>query len=236
MTYRKSLLAGVLLLVASACSQSGGVNPTATVLVHATATVLQIVTPAPIFPSPTPIVPVVTDTSLPPTAPVVTDTPLPPPAQSPLPADTATTASVSILGEHQIKAGETLSCIGRGYGVLPKAIADANGIQLTSILRVGQLLRIPAVQWTNIPAGPVCPPQFPSPFSPSPQPPNVSTPTLLPLSSPTGMPTLQLPDTPTPTSPPIPASATPTLRLPDTPTPTQPPGPTGIPAGTPGPP
>jgi len=72
------------------------------------------------------------------------------------PADTAT------LGEHQVKAGETLYCIGRGYGVRPAAIAEANGLSATARLTVGQVLKIPAVVWANIPPGPVCAPQFAS--------------------------------------------------------------------------
>jgi LysM repeat protein len=70
----------------------------------------------------------------------------------------------SIAGEHHVAMGETLSCIGRGYGVLPKAIADTNGIDLLAELEVGQVLLIPEVQWSNISTGPVCPPQFPPPF------------------------------------------------------------------------
>lgn len=70
----------------------------------------------------------------------------------------------SIAGEHHVAMGETLSCIGRGYGVLPKAIADTNGIDLLAELEVGQVLLIPEVQWSNISTGPICPPQFPPPF------------------------------------------------------------------------
>jgi LysM repeat protein len=97
--------------------------------------------------------------------PVNTDTPAPPP---PLP--TATLAPVTapppvpILGRHTLRPGETLFCIGRAYGVLPNAIAQANGIGAGGSLRAGQTITIPAVQWRNIPPGPVCPPQFRSPF------------------------------------------------------------------------
>jgi len=70
----------------------------------------------------------------------------------------------TIAGEHHVAMGETLSCIGRGYGVLPKAIADTNGIDLLAELQVGQVLLIPEVKWSNISAGPICPPQFPPPF------------------------------------------------------------------------
>ncbi|MEK7785210.1 MAG: hypothetical protein AAB658_07280, partial [Chloroflexota bacterium] len=43
-------------------------------------------------------------------------------------------------------------------------IAQANNINLGTEVQFGQVLAIPAVQWVNIPPGPVCPPQFNSPF------------------------------------------------------------------------
>jgi len=85
-------------------------------------------------------------------------------AASPFP-DTAS----PILGQHTVQRGETLYCIGRSYGVFPSAIAEANGLSFSAILAVGQVLQIPAVQWANMPGGPVCAPQFRSPFTnPSP--------------------------------------------------------------------
>jgi LysM repeat protein len=160
-----------------------------------------------------------------------TQTPLPPTPQGTL--ETPGVTPGAILGEHQVMAGETLSCIGRGYGVLPKAVADANGIALTSILHVGQRLKIPALQWMNIPAGPVCPPQFPPPFptgttvdgsgGPGPRPPEAPTATQprgpVGGGSPTpgvNTPVLPTPAPPTATDPPIPVTATPDLRPPDT--------------------
>ncbi len=83
-------------------------------------------------------------------------------AASPFP-DLASQAD--ILGQHVVQRGETLYCIGRGYGVLPGAIAQANALTGSSILSIGQVLNIPAAQWVNIPAGPVCAPQFQSPFT-----------------------------------------------------------------------
>ena len=50
----------------------------------------------------------------------------------------ASPADTTILGEHQVKAGETLYCIGRGYGVRPAAIAEANGLSPTARLTVGR--------------------------------------------------------------------------------------------------
>jgi LysM repeat protein len=63
-------------------------------------------------------------------------------------------------GQHQVLPGETLYCIGRGYGVAPWAIAQANGLAVLAGLSIGQVLTIPTVAWVNIPLGPVCPPQF----------------------------------------------------------------------------
>ena len=73
-------------------------------------------------------------------------------------------AAAEILGQHIVQKGETLYCIGRGYGVVPSAIAEANGLSAFALLSIGQVLKIPAVQWSPIPPGPVCAPQFPPPF------------------------------------------------------------------------
>lgn len=94
---------------------------------------------------------------IPPTEPLaVTPTPMPILMGTPF----------NLLGEHHVALGESISCIGRAYGVSPKAIADANGIDLVSELQVGQVLRIPASQWTNMSEGPVCLPQFAFPAWP----------------------------------------------------------------------
>jgi LysM repeat protein len=69
-----------------------------------------------------------------------------------------------IIGHHIAQPGDTIFCIGRAYGVLPGAIAQANGLPFPFLIRSGQDLAIPAVQWTNIIEGPLCVPQFVSPF------------------------------------------------------------------------
>jgi LysM repeat protein len=69
-----------------------------------------------------------------------------------------------IIGTHTVLAGETIFCIGRGYGVLPAAISQANNLSATASVEAGQVLAIPQVQWVNISPGPVCAPQFVSPF------------------------------------------------------------------------
>jgi LysM repeat protein len=63
-----------------------------------------------------------------------------------------------------VGAGETLFCIARGYGVLPAAIAQANGLMTPFTVYPGQTLKIPAVQWDDILPGPVCATQFTSPY------------------------------------------------------------------------
>ncbi|MCC7361350.1 MAG: FecR domain-containing protein [Anaerolineales bacterium] len=89
-----------------------------------------------------------------PTLPVFQATVTPRPF-TPLPA-------APIMGYHTVLGGETIFCIGRGYGVLPGAIAQANNLPATFNVRAGQVLAIPQVQWGNISPGPVCAPQFPS--------------------------------------------------------------------------
>jgi LysM repeat protein len=91
-----------------------------------------------------------------------------------------------ILGYHTVKPGETLYCIGRGYQISPWAIASTNYIPWPYYVYVNQRLAIPNAPWYNIPAGPVCAPQFgPGPyptFTPAPPTvtPNPLTPTPVP--------------------------------------------------------
>jgi LysM repeat protein len=68
------------------------------------------------------------------------------------------------MGRHVMQKGETVLCIARAYGVLPDAIAQANGLDAQFNVVAGQTLKIPAVQWVNVAAavGPVCPTQFTS--------------------------------------------------------------------------
>jgi LysM repeat protein len=69
-----------------------------------------------------------------------------------------------ILGIHVVQPGDTIVCIGRAYGVLPAAIAQANWLSQTFSITPGQALNIPAVQWPDISDGPICAAQFQSPF------------------------------------------------------------------------
>ncbi len=79
------------------------------------------------------------------------------------PVATATPTAVpppGILGVHTVRAGESLYCIGRAYGISPWAIASTNGVPWPYTIFVGQALNIPNVPWLNIPAGQVCVRQF----------------------------------------------------------------------------
>lgn len=100
----------------------------------------------------------------------VTLTPTPTPSVTPTgtiftPTPTLTPSPTStpgggVAGKHVVRAGETLYCIGRAYGVSPWAIASVNGIYAPYRLYIGRVLTIPNVPWTNVPAGPTCPRQF----------------------------------------------------------------------------
>jgi LysM repeat protein len=64
-----------------------------------------------------------------------------------------------ILGQHTIRAGETLYCIGRAYGVDPYAIATRNGILNPNIIHAGLELDIPNTP-RSLPSGRMCQRQF----------------------------------------------------------------------------
>jgi LysM repeat protein len=78
-----------------------------------------------------------------------------PPVQVPVTLD-----QPGVLGLHIVQPGDTLYCIGRAYQVDPIAIAQANSISGYAVIVPGHALLIPATKWTNIPAGPICRPQF----------------------------------------------------------------------------
>jgi LysM repeat protein len=155
---------------------------------------------------PTATLPPATATSLPPTATVVraTATNIPParPTSTTRPNSTPITRATSVpgptrtpipsIGTHRVVSGETLFCIGRAYGVIPSAIAAANGLGSGDRLIAGQVLAIPAARWMSIQSGPVCVAQFQSPYP-------------------------GLPYTPPSTNPPQPTAADPS---PEAPTPT----------------
>ena len=51
--------------------------------------------------------------------------------------------NIAFEGTHLVKRGETLWSLARAYGVDPELLAEANGMQLTDILREGRVLRTP---------------------------------------------------------------------------------------------
>lgn len=132
-------------------------------------------TPAPTS-TRTPVPSQPTDTPLPPTQALPSATPVPPSPTQPISVPSATRRPFTplppapIIGQHTVQGGETIFCIGRGYGVLPGAIAQTNGLQNPFTVYPGMVLRIPKIQWVTILAGPVCAPQFPSPFPGLPMP------------------------------------------------------------------
>lgn len=99
-----------------------------------------------------------------------TAVPNPPYYPFPTPGYDGGGGSLSILGVHTVRANEYLYCIGRAYGVLPQAIAEASSISLNSIIFIGQELMIPDMPWVDMMPGPTCIPQFSSPYSLTPTP------------------------------------------------------------------
>jgi LysM repeat protein len=100
-------------------------------------------------------------------------------AQGQLPA-TQRAVAYPVLGNHTVKAGESLFCIGRGYKISPWAIAQQNNIPWPYTIYPNRVLQIPDVQWYNIPAGPICATQFVPPPQPTVTPPPAATATPVP--------------------------------------------------------
>jgi LysM repeat protein len=95
-----------------------------------------------------------------PPAPVYPPQPAYPPISVPPVQVPVTIDAPGVLGLHIVQPGDTLYCIGRAYQVDPIAIAQANSISGYAVIVPGHALLIPATKWTNIPAGPICHPQF----------------------------------------------------------------------------
>lgn len=169
-------------------TQPPSATPTPTDTPVPTATATESATLPPEAPTLTPAPP--TDTPLPPTeTPLPTRTPVPSPTlpvfqPSATPVPYTPPPALPIMGQHSVLGGETIFCIGRGYGVTPGAIAQANNLPANFNVRAGQVLAIPAVQWFNITPGPVCATQFPSLYPGLP----VGPPTAIATSTPAGAP------------------------------------------------
>jgi LysM repeat protein len=63
--------------------------------------------------------------------------------------------SQEILCEHIVRAGESIFCIARAYGVDPYAIVRENGLLSPNLIYAGMSLHIPNVP-AELPPGPVC--------------------------------------------------------------------------------
>src|SRR5262249_11109100 len=72
------------------------------------------------------------------------------------PAPPAASVVAPAPGTHRVVAGETLYRIARGLGITPNALAEMNGISVSTPLAVGQVLIVPA------PAGKGAAPESPS--------------------------------------------------------------------------
>ena len=109
--------------------------------VVAIATVQPVETPrAPAAPTPAPSP---TAQASPTAEPAVAATPTPPPTPMPTEAPIATAPAQVI---HVVQPGETLSSIGRLYGVTYQAIMEANGLEDPNLLESGQELVIPPAE------------------------------------------------------------------------------------------
>lgn len=112
---------------------------------------------SPLTPPPSPPPPTATPTSTP--LPVPSPSPPPPSPPPPSPPSPAPYPPAGILGQHTVRLGETLYCIGRAYGVDPYAIAARNAIVNPNLIYPGLVLDIPNMP-RSLPAGRVCPRQF----------------------------------------------------------------------------
>lgn len=97
-------------------------------------------------------------------------------------------AAYPVLGNHTVKYGESLFCIGRAYKISPWAIAQQNMIPWPYTIYPNKVLQIPNAQWYNIPAGPVCQAQFTPPPQPTVTPPPIASVTPAPVPTVTPMP------------------------------------------------
>lgn len=135
-------------------------------------------------PTVTPTVAVPTPTATPTLGPTPTSTVTPTVGPTPTRTPTATatpTSTLPILGNHIVRSGETLFCIGRAYGVSPWAIAQSNNVPWPYTIFPNQNLKIPNAPWINPPAGPICARQFGTPQpTPTPGPAPTATPTAQP--------------------------------------------------------
>ncbi|MCZ7572736.1 MAG: LysM peptidoglycan-binding domain-containing protein [Ardenticatenaceae bacterium] len=132
---------------------------------------------------------------------------------------------------HTVRRGESLSSIGRIYGVSPYAIARANGIRPPYIIYAGQKLRIPLASCPTVPTATSVPstatpsgPTSTATSTPVSPPPATSTPIVTPTTG-----AYPPPATSTPTAVPVPPTATNTPPAPTATTGAYPPPATSTP-------
>ncbi len=65
------------------------------------------------------------------------------PSAAPSVAPTGTPAPVESFRTYRVESGDTLSAIAAEFGTTSRAIAELNGIAVSSTLRIGQILKIP---------------------------------------------------------------------------------------------
>jgi LysM repeat protein len=137
-------LAALLVFVFQHNPESASVVPTSTATVTPTATATSTATATPTA------TPTATSTSTPtasytptptPTS-TPTSTPTPTSTSTPTPSPTNTPMPTPII--YTVKRGDTLSAIAAMYGITVEAIAEANGLSVSTILRIGQQLIIPS--------------------------------------------------------------------------------------------
>ena len=58
----------------------------------------------------------------------------------------STTTNLSFTGSYTVQKGDTLWSLAARYGTAPEALAEANGMNLNSILREGRVLRVPIIE------------------------------------------------------------------------------------------
>jgi LysM repeat protein len=64
-------------------------------------------------------------------------------AAAPEPVRSVSAAPAAAGAKYRVRSGDTLGRIAKRHGVSERALADANGIRNKSLVKVGQVLRIP---------------------------------------------------------------------------------------------
>lgn len=67
----------------------------------------------------------------------------------PYKSERAGAVKISFEGQHLVKKGETLWSLALAYDVDPEALAEANGMELSSVLREGRMLKTPILKAEN---------------------------------------------------------------------------------------